>query len=931
MIFYTGSSAGTNNDLFNIGIEVDKLKGAEKLFYDDQTSVRKFRLSEEIDLEYEEEKARAFNESMEDMELEQMERSYADPDEYREILSPTSAEKRSERYLRRRHEKPLFDNKETQTPSFEEDIQLFPRPSIRKTRNSSPRIKDAIATVSYRTALSVPMARVAFQAVCEKAYGHRYYLTPEEQLKFEPTLESIPEEPESAEPISKKPRSAEQYQQNYCNVIPSAKSCSSYKHTKALHQEMSAAKALQCIGLDDTRATLHFDTTRRSRIEGEWPSLILNFLNEEEEEKSKMIRLRPIFFAYEDRTQIARLIVETFKRLSVAGGNVCSAKELWEKIYAFMSDAVTKNLHVEDEVATVLESQHKPLHILCKSHTCEKLDASCIDALVEIEKNIDYAQLLCKRQPELKSFIRQTKCVALTALKAFLKLVARDESGKPTSLADEFDVQLEADGVSKTMSLYKNRRFVEQGYSAGAVVDCKAQFQKILNDRRSTNLLIQACKLYIESDYIFVALRALAYFTYKVTMPFLNCVEKCNQNQLMPILKKLHDDLQEGKMDTMSQYHVPWTHIDIDKIVPVSPLDHAVIKRMCQEAAKGVHMQCAREYWDDQEQQPRATQLFKLTESERKNIPTENLACERYLARFGSLAAVSAARSNKFFKATRIRDDLMFEKHIVKDEEVINKESKKIIEELKKMELDWTDSQKQRLKEKYRNSAQKNVRMTQYMDILVKKCKDHGGPLITIKEIQDLVKKISDPKKLKSCLRAEVGFQKAIHPFDAKERSHLYKMNFITVEEIVENLSILLEESSEISNKNEAVQFPCDEEILEKLQMPQDNQGVTKNKKCFSAQEPVAVLWDGDDGKRYWCLGFYICDEDDNHIKVDHLTRKENNNSEWIRPRSDDIQIVNHVQVISTNIEGYWDFSNERHPVYTVTNSQHVQEKFECL
>ena len=35
-------------------------------------------------------------------------------------------------------------------------------------------------------------------------------------------------------------------------------------------------------------------------------------------------------------------------------------------------------------------------------------------------------------------------------------------------------------------------------------------------------MLSEACKLYIESEYITGAWKALANFTYKVTMPFLN-------------------------------------------------------------------------------------------------------------------------------------------------------------------------------------------------------------------------------------------------------------------------------------------------------------------------------------------------------------------------------------------------------------------------
>ena len=124
-----------------------------------------------------------------------------------------------------------------------------------------------------------------------------------------------------------------------------------------------------------------------------------------------------------------------------------------------MTDSVTKNLKVEDSMAKELGSKHVPHHLLCKSHTCEKLDESCVNALVRVESDLKYSELLIKCQPRLKSFIRQTKCLAICAMKAMLKLVANEESAKPTSLAKEFEVQLEEDGVSKSLSLYKERRF----------------------------------------------------------------------------------------------------------------------------------------------------------------------------------------------------------------------------------------------------------------------------------------------------------------------------------------------------------------------------------------------------------------------------------------------------------------------------------------
>ena len=83
---------------------------------------------------------------------------------------------------------------------------------------------------------------------------------------------------------------------------------------------------------------------------------------------------------------------------------------------------------------------------------------------------------------------------------------------------------------------------------------------------------------------------------------------------------------------------------------------------MCTSAASGHEMQCAREYWAD-DVDLRATAIYKLTPAERKNIPTKNLLAE-YLAKSGQLISQSAKHSNNFFKAKRIKDDLMFTKHL---------------------------------------------------------------------------------------------------------------------------------------------------------------------------------------------------------------------------------------------------------------------------
>lgn len=47
------------------------------------------------------------------------------------------------------------------------------------------------------------------------------------------------------------------------------------------------------------------------------------------------------------------------------------AKTLWEETLHIMTDAVSKNLHIEDRIAEAMQSEYKPLNLTCKSHAVE--------------------------------------------------------------------------------------------------------------------------------------------------------------------------------------------------------------------------------------------------------------------------------------------------------------------------------------------------------------------------------------------------------------------------------------------------------------------------------------------------------------------------------------------------------------------------------
>ena len=154
------------------------------------------------------------------------------------------------------------------------------------------------------------------------------------------------------------------------------------------------------------KVTLHYDTTSHNSIDGEWSSVILNFSD------GQKFWLRPLFFAFENRNpNYESLIVETYERLAAAASEFnksnIQASDLWGKTDAFMSDAVAKNFEIEKTVPNVLHSDHEPYHILCKSHTVEKLDKTNLFVLInKLERDIKLREKFESVNPALKPFFR---------------------------------------------------------------------------------------------------------------------------------------------------------------------------------------------------------------------------------------------------------------------------------------------------------------------------------------------------------------------------------------------------------------------------------------------------------------------------------------------------------------------------------------------
>ena len=345
----------------------------------------------------------------------------------------------------------------------------------------------------------------------------------------------------------------------YEHVLPSAKTINNHKHVLAIQHEQDAAAALYQIQ-PGMKVTLHYDTTSRSKIDGDWPTLILIFSDKHR------FPLRPIFLAYDDRAQIVHLIVESYNRLAATinhDEHPVSAKMLWEKTTATMTDSVSKNHKIGEGTAEALQSAHVPYHLLCKSHTVEGFDQSNLSVLASVEKELGFREKLQTINPAVKSFLRGKTTVVEVAITSILSLASHDKSAHSTYQADLFDYILQGEGQVKHRAMHYERRFTKLGYSAASILQLLPYLYMLLNESHLSNQYIEIVRMFLDSEFLITELQVLAYFMHCVTLKFLYFVDVNSQEKLLEMFPRLFNDLKSGTLDTLKVYQVKYPHVQV--------------------------------------------------------------------------------------------------------------------------------------------------------------------------------------------------------------------------------------------------------------------------------------------------------------------------------------------------------------------------------
>lgn len=229
-------------------------------------------------------------------------------------------------------------------PSPRESIKKVPQLSLKEgSRNFSEKVLRTITALTTVANCTIPQARMSFQIVSNLMFDQNYTL-------------------EATEKTIGVPRTKEDFLK-YENVVPSTKVLYKHLHVVAIQRELQCAQQI-ISAPPDTVITIGYDSTTRSGLKNEWVSFVVHFSDRDEK-----FRLRPLYMAFENKENTAKIFVEQFKRLGFLV-NV-SPKIVFERINAIMTDSVAKMIGIEDIIAEKLQSYHKPFHLLCVSHTVE--------------------------------------------------------------------------------------------------------------------------------------------------------------------------------------------------------------------------------------------------------------------------------------------------------------------------------------------------------------------------------------------------------------------------------------------------------------------------------------------------------------------------------------------------------------------------------
>ena len=211
-----------------------------------------------------------------------------------------------------------------------------------------------------------------------------------------------------------------------------------------------------------------------------------------------------------------------------------------------------------------------------------------------------------------------------------------------------------------------------------------------------------------------------------------------------------------------------------------------------------------------------------------------------------------------------------------------------------------------------------------YVMKLLKKCKSWNGPVTTGEELRQILSGRDDQQTM---LRTEMSYYAHTHKADKIGNRDLFRILGISFDEMLENLTILLDDDG-CSGSATVANLPTNDDVMKTIKNPTTSTPTPTS--SAEVNELCVVVWQEQSGYE-WYLGYIQNRCPDGKLSVDHLHRElKNSDSKWKYPTREDVQEVDPEQIVQCKVQGDWDLSaDSRKRLFTVTNIKTITFAFQ--
>lgn len=511
-------------------------------------------------------------------------------------------------------------------------------------------------------------------------------------------------------------------------------------------------------------------------------------------------------------------LVHMLERLSLASGRDVS--EIWKSIMIMVSDMCRVNMNLAIDVAKTLGCSWVPGQAYCNLHPRLMMSRMVVEVWMKHQSLIGHDKLFpsleyCNLDASNDSLIKQV-------LDALMNFVSQRYAERSWNKFHEFTEWLRRKGLRNETGPLREIRFGELEAKAltGAYhLDHIDQFLQVHSEVRNKLSCFLRSVLPLK-ELIYFYLVGAALIGIHIGEPYVNLlmVKKAKMSELIKIFPKLHEELQDPPhaftqlgcpaipclanswLDPFDKSDPPYPKTQLDFLANfLQRTDTKCLELYCREISKEIAIGFKRQKGDifgfGDGSQPQLNILNQVAEENLDKIETTSIAVEQYFGEVDYKTKISGGCQAK----GKICDDLLI-KHtedlIIKhfDEHGYSlKPFKVVAKELDELQLKFDKKQADLMAQGLRDDEVLVLSKESQVQRVVRQCKEsHGGPIHSVKELEELIKKKPTEKALASALNYEIRYRKFTCLLKVATNNELFKQQGIDNKQRIVHLKQLL-------------------------------------------------------------------------------------------------------------------------------------------